>query len=66
MLSSSWNSYRKYPSRRKLCVIGESALHSWICLLLVMIIALVEQDVELEQLRQALKQLQEENEKETG
>ena len=47
-------------------MIGESVLHSWICLLLVMIIALVEQDVELEQLRQALKQLQEENEKETG
>ena len=46
-------------------MIGESALHSWICLLLVMIVALVEQDVELRQLRQALEQLRE-KEKEIG
>ena len=45
---------------------GESALHSWICLLLVMIVILVEQDVELGQLRKALEQLREEKEKETG
>ena len=44
---------------------SESALHSWICLLLVMIVALVEQDVELRQLRHALEQLRE-KEKETG
>ena len=47
-------------------MIGESALHSWICLLLVMTVVLVEQDVELGQLRQALEQLQEEKAKETG
>ena len=47
-------------------MINESALHSWICLLLVMIVALVEQDVELGQLRQALEQLREEKEKEIG
>jgi len=57
MLLSSWNSCRKSPSRRKVRVIDESALHSWIRLLLVMIVALVEQDVELGQLRQALEQL---------
>ena len=66
MLPSSWNSYGKYPSRRKVCEIGESALHSWIRLLLVMIVVLVEQDVELGQLRQALEQLREEKDKETG
>ena len=66
MLLSSWNSYKKYPSRRKVCVIGESALHSWICLLLVMTDVLVEQDVELGQLRQALEQHREEKVKETG
>ena len=47
-------------------MIDESALHSWICLLLVMTDVLVEQDVELGQLRQALGQLQEEKAKETG
>ena len=45
---------------------SESALHNWICLLLVMIVVLVEQDVELGQLRQALEQLREEKEKEIG
>ena len=47
-------------------MISESVLHSWICLLLVITVVLVEQDVELGQLRQALKQLREEKEKETG
>ena len=47
-------------------MIGESALHSWICLLLAMTVVLVEQDVELGQLRQALEQLREEKAKETG
>jgi len=47
-------------------VIDESALHSWIRLLLVSIVVLVEQDVELGQLRQTLEQLREEKEKETG
>ena len=46
-------------------MIGESALHSWICLLLVIIVVLVEQDVELRQLRKALEQLRE-KEKEIG
>ena len=46
-------------------MIGESALHSWICLLSVMTVVLVEQDVELGQLRQALEQLREEKAKET-
>ena len=45
-------------------MIDTSVLHSWICLLLVSIVILIEQDVELGQLRQALEQLQEE--KETG
>ena len=45
---------------------SESALHSWIRLLLVSIVVLVEQDVELGQLRQTLEQLREEKEKETG
>ena len=45
---------------------SESALHSWIRLLLASIVVLVEQDVELGQLRQALEQLREEKEKETG
>ena len=44
---------------------SESALHSWIRLLLASIVVLVEQDVELGQLRQALEQLREED-KETG
>ena len=47
-------------------MIDESALHSLICLLLVMTVELVEQDVELGQLRQTLEQLREEKEKETG
>ena len=47
-------------------MLGKSALHSWIRLLLASIVVLVEQDVELGQLRQALEQLREENEKETG
>ena len=45
---------------------SESALHSWIRLLLASIVVLVEQDVELGQLRQALEQLREEKEKEIG
>ena len=65
MLPSSWSSCRKSPSRRKVRVIDESALHSWIRLLLVLTIVLVEQDVELGQLRQALEQLREEKAKET-
>ena len=44
----------------------ENAAHNWICLLLVMIVVLVEQDLELGQLRQALEHLQEEKEKEKG
>ena len=47
-------------------MLGKSALHSWIRLLLASIVVLVEQDVELGQLRQALEQLREEKEKETG
>ena len=47
-------------------MIDTSVLHSWICLLLVSIVILVEQDVELGQLRHALGQLREEKEKETG
>ena len=47
-------------------MIDESVLHSWICLLLVITVVLVEQDVELGQLRQALEQLREEKEKEIG
>ena len=47
-------------------MINTSVLHSWICLLLVSIVAFVEQDVELGQLRHALEQLREEKEKETG
>ena len=47
-------------------MIDESALHSWIHLLLVLTVVLVEQDVELGQLRQALEQLREEKAKETG
>ena len=47
-------------------MIDESALHSWIRLLLVLTIVLVAQDVELGQLRQALEQLREEKAKETG
>ena len=47
-------------------MIGESASHSWICLFFVTTIVLVEQDVELSQLRQALKQLREEKAKEMG
>ena len=47
-------------------MIDKSALHSWIRLLLVLTIVLVEQDVELGQLRQALEQLREEKAKETG
>ena len=66
MLPSIWNNCRKSPSRRKVRVIDESALHSWIRLLLVLTVVLVEQDVELGQLRQALKQLLEEKAKETG
>ena len=66
MLPSSWNNCRKSLSRRKVRVIGESALHSWICLFLVMTVVLVEQDVELGQLRQVLEQLREEKAKETG
>ena len=46
-------------------MIDESALHSWIRLLLVLTIVLVEQDVELGQLHQALEQLREEKAKET-
>ena len=46
-------------------MISESVLHSWICLLLVITVVLVEQDVELGQLRQALEQLREKA-KETG
>ena len=57
MLSSIWNSYRKFPRRRKVRVIDESALQSWIRLLLVLTVVLVEQNVELGQLRQALEQL---------
>ena len=45
---------------------SKSALHSWIRLLLASIVVLIEQDVELGQLRQALEQLWEEKEKETG
>ena len=45
---------------------SECALHSRIRLLLVSIVVLIEQDVELGQLRQALEQLWEEKEKETG
>ena len=66
MLLSSWKSCIKYPSRRKVCATGENALHGWIRLLLVMIVALVEQDVELRPLRQALEQLREEKAKEIG
>ena len=47
-------------------MIDESALYSWICLLLVLTVVLVEQDVKLGQLRQALKQLREEKAKEIG
>ena len=47
-------------------MIDKSALHSWIRLLLVLTVVLVEQDVELGQLRQALEQLQEEKAKEIG
>ena len=47
-------------------MLGKSALHSWIRLLLVLTVVLVEQDVELGQLRQALEQLQEEKAKEMG
>ena len=47
-------------------MLGKSALHSWMRLLLASIVVLVEQDVELKQLRQALDQLWEEKEKETG
>ena len=47
-------------------MIDKSALHSWIRLLLVLTIVLVEQDVELGQLRQALEQFREEKAKETG
>ena len=47
-------------------MIDTSVLHSWICLLLVSIVILVEQDVELGQLRHALGELREEKEKETG
>ena len=66
MLPSIWNSCKKSLSRRKVRVIDESALHSWICLLLVLTVVLVEQDVELGQLCQALDQLLEEKAKETG
>ena len=45
---------------------SKSALHSWIRLLLVSIVVLVEQDVELGQLRQALEQLRVEKEQEKG
>jgi len=44
----------------------KSALHSWIHLLLVLTVVLVEQDVELDQLRRVLEQLREEKAKETG
>ena len=47
-------------------MLGKSDLHSWIRLLLASTVALVEQDVELGQLRQALEQLREEKDKETG
>ena len=47
-------------------MINESALHSWIRLLLVLTVVLVKQDVELGQLHQALEQLREEKAKETG
>jgi len=47
-------------------MLGKSALHSWMRLLLTSIVVLIEQDVELGQLRQALEQLWEEKEKETG
>ena len=47
-------------------MIGKSALHSWICLFLVTTIVLVEQDVELGQLCQVLKQLREDKAKEIG
>ena len=47
-------------------MLGKSALHSWIRLLLASIVVLVEQDVGLGQLCQALEQLREEKEKETG
>ena len=47
-------------------MLGKSALHSWMRLLLTSIVVLIEQDVELGQLRQALEQLREEKEKETG
>ena len=47
-------------------MIDESALHSWIHLLLVLTVVLVEQDVELGQLCQALEQLREEKVKEMG
>ena len=46
-------------------MLGKSALHSWMRLLLTSIVVLIEQDVELGQLRQALEQLREEKEKET-
>ena len=66
MLLSSWSGYRRSLSRRKVRVNGESVLHSWTCLLLVMTVVLVEQDVELGQLRQALEQLREGKAKEIG
>ena len=47
-------------------MLGKSALHSWMRLLLTSIVVLIEQDVELGQLRQALEQLWEEKEKEIG
>ena len=46
-------------------MLGKSALHSWMRLLLTSIVVLIEQDVELGQLHQALEQLRE-KEKETG
>ena len=66
MLPSIWNSCRKSLSGIKVRVIDKSALHSWIRLLLVLTVVLVEQDVELGQLCQALEQLREEKAKETG
>ena len=47
-------------------MLGKSALHSWMLLLLMSIVVLIEQDVELGQLRQALEQHREEKEKEIG
>ena len=47
-------------------MLGKSALHSWMRLLLTSIVVLIEQDVELGQLRQALEQHREEKEKEIG